>query len=66
MGVIETCRYTPALPQRARRKALVYESDLDVGMILPDPLEDFGRFLEGQNDEQMLGLGVGAATHGEG
>ena len=39
------------------------ESDFDVGMVLSDSLEDGGGFLEGGDDEQMLGLGT--AAHGE-
>lgn len=35
-------------------------------MVLSDSVEDLGGFLEGQDDEQMLGLGVRAAAHGEG
>ena len=42
------------------------EGDFDIRMILPDPVEDGGRFWEGHDDEQMLRLGVGAAAHGEG
>ena len=41
----------------------VSKCDFDVWMVLPDPVEDWGGFLEGHDDEQMLGFGT--AAHGE-
>ena len=52
-------------PRRARIEE-VLESDLNIGMILPDPVENLSRFIEGHDDEQMLGLRFGTAAHGEG
>ena len=52
-----------ALPRRVGEEQAL-ECDLDVGMVLPDPVEDGGRFFEGHDDEQMLGLL--ATAHGEG
>ena len=34
--------------------------NLDVGMILPDPVENGSRWFERQDDEQMLGLRTAA------
>ena len=52
-----------ALPRRVGEEQAL-ECDLDVRMVLSDPVEDGGRFFEGQDDEQMLRLL--AAAHGEG
>lgn len=54
-----------ALPRRAG-EAQTLERDLDIRMVLPDPVENLGWFFEGHDNEQMLGLGVGTAAHGEG
>ena len=35
-------------------------------MVLSDSVEDLCGFIERQDDEQMLGLGVSAAAHCEG
>ena len=65
MKIIETYRYIWLIVPHALIY-LVLVCDLDIGMVLPDPVEDFGRFFKGQDDEQMLGLGVRTAAHGEG
>ena len=39
--------------------------DLDVRVVLPDPVENRLRLWEGQCAEQMLGLLVGSTSHGE-
>lgn len=65
MELIQTYRYIWLHLPRALIK-LFLVCDLDIGMVLPDPVEDIGRFSKGQDDEQMLGLGVRTAAHGEG
>lgn len=64
-GGDQTGRYfLHALPRGAGEEQAL-EGDVNVGMILLDPVENLGGFFEGQYDEQMLRFGVGTATHGE-
>ena len=64
MEVNQTLGYFFLTLPRGVCKVKASESDSDVRMVLPDPVEDGGGFFEGQNDEQMLRLGT--AAHGEG
>ena len=64
MEINQTFGYLFLTLPRCIHKEKAPEGDSDVRMVLPDPVEDGGGFLEGQNDEQMLRLGT--AAHGEG
>lgn len=62
----QTFRYLLLALPRGAREEQALECNLDIRMVLFDPIEDFCRFFEGEDDKQMLGLRVGTSAHGEG
>ena len=64
MDIIQTFGYRFLSNPRRVREEKALECDLDVRMVLPDPVEDSCGLFEWHDDEQMLGLGTPA--HGEG